>query len=95
MDNKGPKDASLTNGTVRLMKQQELLEHDILPAFQPLYQKSADKTKGEIFPTIWYGSNIEVTSVQLGLIAKSVLVAENPFLKYASFSPTMSPKKCD
>ncbi|PWI66492.1 hypothetical protein PCL_04905 [Purpureocillium lilacinum] len=71
---------------MRLMKQQELLEHDILPAFQPLYQKSADKTKGEIFPTIWYGSNIEVTSVQLGLIAKSVLVAENPFLKAQSAS---------
>ncbi|UNI15552.1 hypothetical protein JDV02_002076 [Purpureocillium takamizusanense] len=71
---------------MRLMKQQELLEHDILPAFQPLYQKSADKTKGEIFPTIWYGSNIEVTSVQLGLIAKSVLVAENPYLKAQSAS---------
>ncbi|POR32204.1 Uncharacterized protein TPAR_07581 [Tolypocladium paradoxum] len=71
---------------MRLMKQQEHVEQDVLVPFQPIYQKPADKTKGEIFPTIWYGSNIEVTSVQLGLIAKSVLVAEKPFLRDQSTS---------
>ncbi|PNY27938.1 Uncharacterized protein TCAP_02134 [Tolypocladium capitatum] len=64
----------------RLVKQQEYVEQDVLVPFRPIYQKPADKSKGEIFPTTWYASNIDVTSVQLGLIAKSVLVAENPFL---------------
>lgn len=64
------------------MEQQEHVEQDVLVPFRPIYQRPADKSRGEIFPTIWYGSNIEVTSVQLGLIAKSVLVAENPFLRY-------------
>ncbi|KAM4065862.1 fungal zn(2)-Cys(6) binuclear cluster domain-containing protein [Hirsutella rhossiliensis] len=66
---------------VRLAKQQEHLEQHILINFRPLFQRAADKSRGEIFPTIWYGSNIEVTSVQLGLIAKAVLVAENPSLR--------------
>ncbi|RDA84374.1 hypothetical protein CP532_2601 [Ophiocordyceps camponoti-leonardi (nom. inval.)] len=65
----------------RLSKQQELIEQKVLVAFRPTYQRTADKTKGEIFPTIWYASNIDVTSVQLALIAKAVLVAENPYLK--------------
>ncbi|PFH58886.1 hypothetical protein XA68_13071 [Ophiocordyceps unilateralis] len=70
----------------RLSKQQELIEQNVLVAFRPTYQRTADKTKGEIFPTIWYASNIDVTSIQLSLIAKAVLVAENPYLK----SPTAS-----
>ncbi|KAG6006897.1 hypothetical protein E4U21_006616 [Claviceps maximensis] len=64
-----------------LMNQQEHLENTILADIQPLFKRSADKTRGEIFPTIWYRSNIEVTSMQFSLLAKSVLVAENPQLK--------------
>ncbi|KAK5994787.1 hypothetical protein PT974_03170 [Cladobotryum mycophilum] len=71
---------------VRLMDQQGHLERDILAKFQPIFQQPADKSKGEIFPTIWYGSNIEVTSIQQAIMARSVLVAENPFLKSQSAS---------
>ncbi|RDA95632.1 hypothetical protein CP533_1147, partial [Ophiocordyceps camponoti-saundersi (nom. inval.)] len=74
----------------RLSKQQDLIEQKVLIAFRPTYQRTADKTKGEIFPTIWYASNIDVTSVQLALIAKAVLVAENPYLKPRSRSPPTS-----
>lgn len=63
------------------MEQQEHLEQDVLRDFQPIFKRKADKSKGEIFPTLWYGSNIEVISVQQAIIAKSVLVAENPFLR--------------
>lgn len=49
--------------------------------------KKADKSKGEIFPTIWYGSPIEVTTVQQAKMAKSVLIAEDPALKYAHLLP--------
>lgn len=65
----------------RLMDQHEHLEKHILLDIEPIYKKPADKSKGEIFPTVWYRSNIEVTSMQLGLLAKSVLVAENPQLR--------------
>ncbi|KJZ72680.1 hypothetical protein HIM_07872 [Hirsutella minnesotensis 3608] len=66
---------------LRLVKQQEHIEHHVIHVFRPMYRRAADKSRGEIFPTIWYGSNIEVTSVQLALIAKAVLVAENPSLR--------------
>ncbi|KAL6874841.1 hypothetical protein J3F83DRAFT_759574 [Trichoderma novae-zelandiae] len=71
---------------LRLMDQQEYLEREILVNFRPIFKTTADKAKGEIFPTIWYGSNLEVTSVQQGIMARSVLVAENPFLKAPSAS---------
>lgn len=63
------------------MRQQEHLEQDVLIDYQPIFHRVADKSKGEIFPTVWYASNIEVTSVQQALMAKSVLLAENPTLK--------------
>lgn len=65
----------------RLMRQQEHLEQDVLFDFKPIFHKQADKSKGEIFPTVWYTSNIEVTSIQQAIMAKSVLLAENPTLK--------------
>ncbi|KAH6605537.1 hypothetical protein Trco_004690 [Trichoderma cornu-damae] len=71
---------------MRLMDQQHYLERDILANFQPIFKRTADKAKGEIFPTIWYGSNLEVTSIQQSIMAKSVLVAENPSLKAPSAS---------
>ncbi|KAH0494764.1 hypothetical protein TgHK011_008353 [Trichoderma gracile] len=71
---------------LRLVDQQDYLEREILVNFRPIFKTTADKAKGEIFPTIWYGSNLEVTSVQQSIMAKSVLVAENPFLKAPSAS---------
>lgn len=64
------------------MNQHHYLERDILIQFQPIFRRPADKSKGEIFPSVWYGSNLEVTSIQQSIMAKAVLVAENPFLKY-------------
>lgn len=64
------------------MDQQQYLEREILANFQPIFRKGAEKAKGEIFPTIWYGSNLEVTSIQQSIMAKSVLIAESPLLKY-------------
>ena len=65
----------------RLIRQQDHLEQDVLVDFKPIFHRPADKAKGEIFPTIWYGSTIEVTSIQQSIIAKSILTAENPSLK--------------
>ncbi|KAH6889423.1 hypothetical protein B0T10DRAFT_404485, partial [Thelonectria olida] len=65
---------------VRLQKQGEQLEEEALREFQPFFIRQADRANGEIFPTIWYSSALEVTSMQLSIIAKMVLMAENPFL---------------
>ncbi|KAI5456740.1 hypothetical protein BGZ63DRAFT_428849 [Mariannaea sp. PMI_226] len=65
---------------LRLQKQGEQLEEEALREFQPFFIRKADRANGEIFPTIWYSSALEVTSMQLCIIAKMVLMAENPFL---------------
>ncbi|RGP69886.1 hypothetical protein FLONG3_7641 [Fusarium longipes] len=65
---------------LRLQKQGESLEEEALREYQPFYVRPADRSNGEIFPIIWYSSALEVTSMQLCIIAKMVLMAENPFL---------------
>ncbi|KAL6915458.1 hypothetical protein FSST1_006953 [Fusarium sambucinum] len=65
---------------LRLQKQGETLEEEALREYQPFYVRPADRSNGEIFPIIWYSSALEVTSMQLCIIAKMVLMAENPFL---------------
>ncbi|CAJ0550884.1 Ff.00g108140.m01.CDS01 [Fusarium sp. VM40] len=65
---------------LRLQKHGEVLEEEALREFQPFYERAANRSNGEIFPTIWYSSDLEVTSMQLCIIAKMVLMAENPFL---------------
>ncbi|KAM0668833.1 hypothetical protein ACQRIU_002395 [Beauveria bassiana] len=71
---------------LRLMDQQSYLENAVLSNTKPLFEKPADKRQGEIFPTIWYTSHIELTSIQQSLMARSVLVSENPYLKQQSSS---------
>ncbi|KAJ4159214.1 uncharacterized protein LMH87_008122 [Akanthomyces muscarius] len=71
---------------LRLMDQQSFLEHTVLANTRPLLQKPADKRQGEIFPTIWYTTHIELTSIQQSLMARSVLVSENPYLKQQASS---------
>ncbi|KAF4457125.1 hypothetical protein F53441_913 [Fusarium austroafricanum] len=65
---------------LRLQKQGEMLEEEALKEYQPFYVRAADRSNGDIFPTIWYTSALEVTTMQLSIIAKMVLMAENPFL---------------
>lgn len=57
------------------------IEEYILGQQQPFFQRIADKAKGEIFPTVWYASNFEVTAAQQAIMSRSILIAENPFLK--------------
>ncbi|KAH8706149.1 hypothetical protein BGZ61DRAFT_493144 [Ilyonectria robusta] len=65
---------------LRLQKQGEQLEEEAVRDIQPFFTRKADRSNGEIFPIIWYSSALEVTSIQLAIIAKMVLMAENPFL---------------
>ncbi|XPS74037.1 hypothetical protein M3J09_006163 [Ascochyta lentis] len=67
----------------RLNEQQALLESNVLTQarYQPILKRQPDKAKGEVFPTIWYGSDLVVTGVQHVMIAKMVLTAEAPSLR--------------
>lgn len=71
---------------VRLKQQEGLLEQQISDQTQyaPILNRAPDKTKGEVFPTLWYGSDLVVTSIQHVLIAKMVLIAEDPHIMYVS-----------
>ncbi|KAJ4341539.1 hypothetical protein N0V95_007185 [Ascochyta clinopodiicola] len=44
----------------RLNEQQALLESKVLTQtrYQPILRRQSDKAKGEVFPTIWYGSDL-------------------------------------
>ncbi|CAM1509614.1 Fc.00g033530.m01.CDS01 [Cosmosporella sp. VM-42] len=73
-------EAKLMDPAVRLQKQGEQLEAEA-QEFQPFFSRAADRSNGEVFPTLWYTSDLEVTSIQLSIIAKMVLLAENPYLR--------------
>jgi hypothetical protein len=75
----------------RLMQQQQHLEQDVLADFRPIFRRAADKSRGEIFPTIWYSSNTEVVSMLLAVTSKMVLVAEDPGLRYYLHHPSTHP----
>lgn len=58
--------------------------------FQPIFHKQADKSKGEILPTVWYASIMEATSIQQAIMSKTVLLAEKPIAKSV---PSPSPAR--
>ncbi|KAL2292511.1 hypothetical protein FJTKL_09474 [Diaporthe vaccinii] len=67
----------------RLKAQEEALETDCFSHFTPVIKREADKSRGEVFPLIWYASDGEVTATQHFILAKTVLTAENPNLKHS------------
>lgn len=70
---------------MRLKEQEDLLGQQVSGQYTPIFKRPADKSKGEVFPTIWYGSDIVVTGIQHLMISKMVLIAESPLLKYVCF----------
>jgi hypothetical protein len=72
--------ANISN-TVSLTEQQRQLTQHCLSQVAPLLERKADKTKGEIFPTVWYSSDAEMTGVQHFELARMILIAEDPNLE--------------
>ncbi|TDZ13502.1 hypothetical protein C8035_v004399 [Colletotrichum spinosum] len=64
----------------RLKGEEEMLARESTRQFTPIIQRPADRSRGEIFPLAWYASDIDVTALQHFLLAKMILVAENPSL---------------
>ncbi|KAF7597359.1 hypothetical protein BBP40_006300 [Aspergillus hancockii] len=65
----------------KLKAQLQLCTAGIMPEFVPILEKQADKSKGEIFPTVWYCSSAQVFGAQHYEIARMILIAENPNIK--------------
>lgn len=58
------------------------LKHDYRSELAPIFEKKADRSRGELFPAIWYSSDEHVTAVQHLEIANMILTAQNPYLSY-------------
>ncbi|KAF4820263.1 hypothetical protein CGCSCA5_v004251 [Colletotrichum siamense] len=67
----------------RLRNEEEALIIEAARQFTPIIQRPADRSRGEIFPLVWYGSDIEVTALQHFILGRMILVAEDPSLQYA------------
>ncbi|BCS27073.1 uncharacterized protein APUU_60121S [Aspergillus puulaauensis] len=65
----------------RLKHHQQQLISSYSPHLLPLLQTRADKSKGEIFPTVWYTTDAQVTGAQHLDLARMILIAENPRLQ--------------
>ncbi|GKZ29186.1 hypothetical protein AbraIFM66950_003625 [Aspergillus brasiliensis] len=64
----------------RLMLRHRKLKHDYRFDLSPIFEKKADRSRGELFPTIWYSSDEQVTAVQHLELANMILTAQNPYL---------------
>ncbi|OLN86780.1 hypothetical protein CCHL11_07887, partial [Colletotrichum chlorophyti] len=64
----------------RLKNEEDVLAAESTRQFIPLVQRPADRSRGEIFPLVWYGSDVEVTALQHFILARMILVAEDPGL---------------
>ena len=63
------------------MEQQYHLRESFIDQIQPLLEKKPDKFKGELFPTIWYNTDAEITGIQHFELARMILIAEDPNLR--------------
>lgn len=72
----------------RLKQHQQQLISSYSTHLLPLLQTRADKSKGEIFPTVWYTTDAQVTGAQHLDLARMILIAENPRLQYILPYPT-------
>ncbi|KAL2846368.1 hypothetical protein BJY01DRAFT_234623 [Aspergillus pseudoustus] len=78
----------------RLKHQQQTLISDYSTHFIPILQGFPDKSKGEIFPTVWFATDAQVTGVQHLELARMILTAENPTLQNPS-TPRSTHRKAE
>jgi hypothetical protein len=65
----------------RLKAQEQLLLHNSSDELKPLLNLKAKKSKGEVFPTIWYSFDVQITAIQHFRLAQLILTAGNPQLE--------------
>ncbi|CAG7934919.1 unnamed protein product [Penicillium nalgiovense] len=67
----------------KLKAKQQQLYHDHPHELEPILEKNADRAKGNMFPTIWYSFDSQVTAIQHLKLAEMILIAESPYLEDA------------
>ncbi|KAF6805983.1 ArcA-like protein [Colletotrichum sojae] len=68
----------------RLKRDEEMLALESARHFVPVMQRPPDRSRGEIFPLVWYASDVEVTALQHFILARMILVAEDPGLQHGT-----------
>ncbi|PYH96553.1 hypothetical protein BO71DRAFT_174657 [Aspergillus ellipticus CBS 707.79] len=68
----------------RLMSRRQNLKANYESQLAPILERKADRSRGEIFPTIWYSSDDQVTAEQHLELAGLILTAESPHLEGSS-----------
>ncbi|KAL4963065.1 uncharacterized protein BDV14DRAFT_202314 [Aspergillus stella-maris] len=78
----------------RLKTHQQHLITDYSTHLLPILQKPPDRSKGDIFPTVWYTTDSQVTGAQHLELARMILIAENPRLREPS-TPRATHRKAE
>ncbi|KAJ5083031.1 hypothetical protein N7532_012074 [Penicillium argentinense] len=73
-----------TEEWTRLKLREQQLTHACMGEIEPILDLKANRAVGEIFPTVWYSFDFQVTAIQHLRLAQMILVAENPHLETAS-----------
>lgn len=70
----------------RIARYEELLAFENLwtelgpPSFKPIYSREPDRSRGEVFPELWYLNNCHVAGLQFLELARILLTVYNPTL---------------
>ncbi|KAL4957608.1 hypothetical protein BDW69DRAFT_180393 [Aspergillus filifer] len=78
----------------RLKMHQQRLVTTYSTHLLPILQKPPEKSKGGIFPTVWYTTDSQVTGAQHLELARMILIAENPHLREPS-TPRATHRKAE
>ncbi|PYH86238.1 hypothetical protein BO82DRAFT_418655, partial [Aspergillus uvarum CBS 121591] len=68
----------------RLVRREQELVDACRSELVPILEKRAEKLQGQVFPTIWYSSEDQVTASQHLELSRMILVAESPHLENAN-----------
>lgn len=69
---------------LRIARYEELVAFETLwtelgpPSFKPIYAREPDRSRGEVFPELWYLNNCHVAGLQFLELARILLTVYNP-----------------
>lgn len=65
----------------QLKAKYQQLHRNYLHELVPILEEDADRTRGNMFPSIWYSFDAQVTAIQHLKLAEMILIAESPYLE--------------
>lgn len=74
-------DDLFNNSLARLKQEEQRLTHESSSQMKPILELKADRSNGQIFPTVWYGFDVQTTAAQHFELGQLILAAENPQLE--------------